>query len=169
MTPAKKPATKAAPKAAPKFTSRTAAATAPPPPASTFTDDEIQAMAQAFHDIAVGVSQVRLNAITAGAKLTDPNIVQLQGDTFSLINASSNLALQAAKLTLANAAAAAAQITTATKAANQALDKLKDVDKAVKIASAVIVLGLAITTRDIGQIGSATQGVLAAAGVKLPT
>jgi hypothetical protein len=165
MKPFKKTSAKPAMKAA--------ATPAPTPPATSpptnLSDDQIQAIAQAFHDIAFQVSQVRLDAITAGAKLTDPLIVQLQGFAFSLLNTSSNFALQAANLTLSNADQAVAQITTATQTANKALTKLQDIDKAVKIASAVILLAMAISTKDLGQIGTASQAVLTAAGVKLPT
>ena len=44
------------------------------PVTTTLSDDQMQALAQSFHDIAVEIGQVRLNAITAGSKLTDPAI-----------------------------------------------------------------------------------------------
>jgi hypothetical protein len=132
---------------------------------TTLSDDQMQALAQAFHDIAVEVGQVRLNAIAAGSKLTDPLIVQLQGYTFSLMNAASGFALQAANITLANADQAVNQISAATQAADKALDKLQKIDKAVNIASSVIVLAAAISTKDPGQIFAASKSVLSAAGV----
>jgi len=52
-----------------------------------------------------------------------------------------------------------------TKAADDALDKLEDVDKAVQIASAVIVLAMAISTKDLGQIAMAAKSVVTTAGV----
>ncbi|HTD95615.1 MAG TPA: hypothetical protein VK627_01750 [Edaphobacter sp.] len=131
---------------------------------TTLTDDQMQAIAQAFHDIAFEVGQVRLNAISSGAKLTDPLIVQLQGYVFSLMNTAGTFALQAANLTLANADKAVAEISVATKAADRALAKLKAIDKAVNIASAVIVLATAITTKDMGQIADAAKSVVTAAG-----
>jgi hypothetical protein len=137
------------------------------PAATTLSDDQMQALAQAFHDIAVEIGQVRLNAIAAGSKLTDPSIVQLQGNVFSLMNIAAGFALQAANLTLTNADQAINQISLATKAADKALDKLTKVDKAINIASSVIVLAMAISTKDPGQIESAAKGVAAAAG--LPT
>ena len=87
------------------------------PAATTLSDDQMQALAQAFHDIAVEIGQVRLNAITAGSKLTDPGIIQLQGYVFSLMNIAAGFATQAANLTLANADQAINQISLATKAA----------------------------------------------------
>jgi hypothetical protein len=129
------------------------------------TDDQMQQLAQAFHDISVEIGQVRLNCIKGGASLTDPGIVQLQGYVFSLKNISDNLAVQAANLTLQNAEQALQQISVATQTADRALDKLARIDKAVQIASAVIVLGAAITTRDPSQIISAAKSVVGACGV----
>ena len=137
----------------------------PPPAATTLSDDQMQALAQSFHDIAVEIGQVRLNAIAAGSKLTDPGIVQLQGYVFSLMNVAGGFAIQAAKLTLANADQAVNQISVATKAADHALDKLRNIDKAVNIASSVIVLAAAISTKDPLQIESAARSVAIASGL----
>ena len=134
---------------------------------TTLSDDQMQALAQAFHDIAVEVGQVRLNAITAGGKLTDPGIVQLQGYVFSLMNVAAGFAMQDANLTLANADQAVDLITLATKAADHALDNLQRIDKAVSIASSVIVLAMAISTKDPVQIESAARSVANAAGLAI--
>jgi hypothetical protein len=141
--------------------------TTPPllPSSATLSDDQMQALAQSFHDIAVEIGQVRLNAITAGSKLTDPGIVQLQGYIFSLMNTASGFALQAANITLANADQSVNQISLATKAADKALDKLQNIDKAINIASSVIVLAMAISTKNPTQIIAASKAVLGAAGV----
>ena len=125
----------------------------------------MQALAQSFHDIAVEIGQVRLNAIAAGSKLTDPAIVQLQGYVYSLMNVAAGFAIQDANLTLANADQAVNQISVATKAADRALDKLQKTDKAVNIASSVIILAMAISTKDPGQIESACRSVAKAAGL----
>jgi hypothetical protein len=125
----------------------------------------MQALAQSFHDIAVEIGQVRLNAITAGSKLTDPAIVQLQGYVYSLMNIAAGFAMQDANITLANADQAVNQISVATKAADHALDKLQKIDKAVNIASSAIILAMAITTKDPGQIESAARSVVKAAGL----
>jgi len=135
------------------------------PSDTTLTDDQMQALAQAFHDIAVEVGQVRLDAITAGSKLTDPAIVQLQGYVYSLMTIAGNFAVQAANLTLANADQAVNEISLATQAADKALNKLQDIDKAVNIASSVTVLAMAISTKNMDQIASAAKGVVTAAGV----
>jgi hypothetical protein len=135
------------------------------PDATTLSDDQMQRLAQSFHDIAVEIGQVRLNAIAAGSKLTDPAIVQLQGYVFSLMNVAAGFAIQAANLTLANADQAVNQISLATKAADRALNKLQRIDKAVSIASSVIVLAMAISTKDPGQIESAAHSVAKASGL----
>jgi hypothetical protein len=127
----------------------------------------MQDLAQAFHDIAVEIGQVRLNAIAAGSKLTDPLIVQLQGYVFSLMNVAAGFAMQDANLTLANADKAVNQISLATKAADRALEKLQNIDKAVSIASSVIVLAMAISTKDPVQIESAAISVADAAGLAI--
>lgn len=132
---------------------------------TTLSDDQMQALAQSFHDIAVEIGQVRLNAIGTGSKLTDPGIVQLQGYVYSLMNIAAGFALQAANITLANADQAVNQISVATKAADKALANLQNIDKAVNIASSVIVLAMAISTKDPNQIVAASRSVLAAVGV----
>jgi hypothetical protein len=132
---------------------------------TTLSDDQMQDLAQSFHDIAVEVGQVRLDAITAGSRLTDPGIVQLQGYVYSLMNVAANFALESANITLANADQAVAQISVATQAADHALDELKDIDKAVGIASSVVVLAMAISTKDPDQIANAAKAVASAAGV----
>jgi hypothetical protein len=135
---------------------------------TTLTDDQMQQLAQAFHDISVAIGQVRLDAIKAGASLTDAGIVQLQGYVFALKNVSDNLAVQSANLTLQNAAQALQQISVATQTADHALDKLAKIDKAIQIASAVIVLGAAIASHDPSQIASAAKSVVTACGVSVP-
>jgi hypothetical protein len=127
----------------------------------------MQAMAQSFHDIAVEIGQVRLDAITAGSKLTDPAIVQLQGYVYSLMNVAAGFAIQDANLTLENADQAINQISLATKAADKALNKLQNIDKAVNIASSVIVLAMAITTKSPNQILAASKSVVTASGISI--
>jgi hypothetical protein len=134
---------------------------------TALSDDQMQALAQSFHDIAVEIGQVRLSAIGAGSKLTDPGIVQLQGYVYSLMNIAAGFALQAANITLANADQAVNQISVATKAADKALARLQNIDKAVNIASSVIVLAMAISTKDPNQIVAASKSVLAAVGLEV--
>jgi hypothetical protein len=134
---------------------------------TTLTGDQMQQLAQSFHDISDAIGQIRLDAIKAGASLTDPPIVQLQGYVFSLKNISDNLAVQAANLTLQNVGQILNQISAATETADHALDKLAKIDKAVQIASAVIVLGAAITTDDPSQIANAAKSVITTCGVSV--
>ena len=155
------------PKIAPKAAVVAPAAVSTADAGTTLTDDQMQQLAKYFHDISFEIGQVRLDAIKAGAALTDPGIVQLQGYVFSLNNVSDNLAVQSANLTLQNADQALQQISVATKAADHALDQLANIDKAVQIASAIIVLGAAITTRDPSQILGAAKSVVTACGVSV--
>jgi hypothetical protein len=134
---------------------------------TTLTDDQMQQLAQSFHDISVAIGQIRLDAIKAGASLTEAHIVQLQGYVFSLKNVSDNLAVQSANLTLQNADQILNQISVATQTADHALDRLANIDKAVQIASAVIVLGAAITTHDPTQIANAAKSVVTTCGVSV--
>ena len=66
-----KKSTKTTPQSSPKIAPK--AAVAAPAPVSTadagttLTDDQMQQLAQAFHDISVEIGQVRLDAIKAGA------------------------------------------------------------------------------------------------------
>ena len=62
------------------------------PDAQGLTDDQMQALAQSFHDIAVEIGQVRLNAITAGSKLTDPGIIHYVFCVSSLLKTQANFA-----------------------------------------------------------------------------
>jgi hypothetical protein len=134
---------------------------------TTLTDDQMQQLAQSFHNISVAIGQVRLDAIKAGASLTDAAIVQLQGNVFSLKNISDNFAVQSANLTLQNVDQILNQIAVATQTADHALDELASIDKAVQIASAVIVLGAAITTHDPSQIANAAKSVVTTCGVSV--
>jgi hypothetical protein len=128
------------------------------------TDDQLIEIAQELHDVSATVAQFRLDQIHEGAKLDDPLIVQLLGLQFSLQNKSSSFSMQAAQVTLANADQAAATITSATKQATDAIQTLSTINKVISIGSAVIVLATAVMTGDMGQIGSAAQGVFDAVG-----
>lgn len=129
-----------------------------------FSNDQLTSIAQQFHDLSALVGQFRLDQIHTGKPLEDPQIVQLLGLQFSLSNISSSFFIQAAQLTLSDADAAAKQITSATKSADSALAKLKTIDKVINVASAAAVLGTAVMTGDLGQIGNAAKGVFTAIG-----
>ncbi len=94
--------------------------------------------------------------------LDEPGIVQLLALQWSLLNTSSSFFLQAAQVTLADADKAAAQITLATNAANDALKTLNTINKVINIASAAGVLSAAIMTGDINQVAAAAKGVYTA-------
>jgi hypothetical protein len=127
-----------------------------------FSDDQLIAIAQQFHDLSVMVSQFRLDQIHGGMPLDDPGIVQLMGLQLTLLNTSSSFYVQAAQVTLADADHAAAQITAATKEAIGAIKTLQVVDKVINIASAAGLLATAIMTGDMNQIGDAAKGVYTA-------
>jgi len=128
----------------------------------TLSADQLTAIAQDFHDLGVAVGQFRLDRIHDGEVLDDPRIVQLLGLQFSLLNASSTFALQAAQVQLADADKAAGAIRSATDQANAAIEQTAAIDKVVTIASASIVLAAAAMTGDLGQILAAAGGVKAA-------
>ena len=129
---------------------------------SHFSDDQLTSIAQQFHDVSVAVGQFRLSKIHDGMALDEPGIVQLLALQWSLLNTSSSFFLQAAQVTLADADKAAAQITLATNAANDALKTLNTINKVINIASAAGVLSAAIMTGDITQVASAAKGVYTA-------
>jgi hypothetical protein len=129
---------------------------------ANFSDDQLIAIAQQFHDLSVVVSQFRLDRIHGGLPLDDPGIVQLLGLQWSLLNTSSSFYVQAARVTLADADRAASQITSATKEATSAIRTLEVVNKAINIASAAGVMATAIMTGKMDQIGDAAKGVYTA-------
>ncbi|MGB9236839.1 MAG: hypothetical protein WCC04_20715 [Terriglobales bacterium] len=129
---------------------------------ANLSDDQLISIAQQFHDLAVAVSQFRLEQIHGGASLDDQEIVQLLGLQYNLFNTSSSFYLQAAKITLVDADQAAAQVMGATKDATAAIKTLKVINKAISIGSAVGVLAAAVMTGDMSQIGNAAKGVYTA-------
>jgi hypothetical protein len=126
------------------------------------SDDQLTSIAQQFHDLSVAISQFRLDQIHGGLLLDNPGIVQLLGLQISLLNTSSSFYLQAAQVTLADADKAAAQITSATKAANDAMKEVQVVNRVINIGSSAGVLAAAIMTGDINQISTAAEGVYTA-------
>lgn len=129
---------------------------------ANFSNDQLTSIAQQFHDLSANVGQFRLDQIHTGKPLGDSQIVQLLGLQFSFSSISSSFLIQAAELTLSDADGAAKQIISATQSANSAIAKLTSIDKVINIASAAAVLGTAIMTGDMGQIGNAAQRVLTA-------
>ena len=128
------------------------------------SNDQLEAIAQALNDIGAEASHLRLQAIHAGTPASDADMRQLLGLSLQLTELASTFALRAAEVTLADAGGAAAQVKAATDQANRALDHLRQVDKAISIASAVVVLATAVFSADPGQIASAAKGVFDAAG-----
>ena len=127
---------------------------------ATIGADDLRSMAQTFHDIGVAVGQIRLEAIHNGEPLNDPQIVNLLGASLSLFNLSSSFAVQAAEVTLDDAAGVVATVRTATGQATAALKTLQQLDKAIRIGMAVVVLGTSVFTADPQQIGKAAKGVI---------
>jgi hypothetical protein len=120
-----------------------------------FTQQQLDDLAQHYHDLSFEVGQTRLNLLKSGADLTDLRIVKLQTRQFNLLHTSTRFAAEAASLELSNADAAANAIAVSTKAADAALDHLKNIDKALNIASAAFELGTAIFTGNLDQIAAA--------------
>lgn len=124
-----------------------------------FSDTQLTAIAQQFHDLSIVLGQFRLNQIHAGAQLNDPGIVQLLGLQWSLMTTSSSFYAQASQVTLADADKASAQIGAATKAANDAVKTIQIINKVLSIGSAAGLLAAAVMTGDMTQIGSVAKGV----------
>ncbi|MGB9467497.1 MAG: hypothetical protein WBR10_20480 [Candidatus Acidiferrum sp.] len=131
---------------------------------SKFSDNQLISIAQQYHDLSAAVAQFRLDRIHEGLPLNDPGIVHLLGLQISLSNTSSSFFAQAAQITLADADKATAQITAATKAANDAIKTLKVLNKVLSIGSAVGVVVASVMTGDMNQIAAATKGVFTAIG-----
>jgi mRNA-degrading endonuclease RelE of RelBE toxin-antitoxin system len=129
----------------------------------SLTDQQIMRFAQTFHDLAVELAQVRLNALAAGIKLSDSRVVQLQGIVYSLLNTSSGFALQAPDIRFVDSDIAVAAIAEATVKASERIDKLRDLNEAINIGSSLIVLGMAMAARSSDQVLSAANGVSKAA------
>jgi|SRR5215472_2518814 len=129
---------------------------------ANFSNEQLTTIAQQFHDLSAMVGQFRLDQIDSGKPLEDPQIVHLLGLQLSLSKTSSSVFIQAAELTLSDADGAAQQIVSATQSANSAISKLNSIDKVISIASAAALLGTAVMTGDLSQIGNAAQGVLTA-------
>jgi mRNA-degrading endonuclease RelE of RelBE toxin-antitoxin system len=123
------------------------------------SDDQMFWLAQSFHDVAIALGIIRLNAVAKGRQLTDPSVVQLQGYVFSLQNLSSNFAMQEANLRIIDPEGTTSVINSAMSKAEAALEKNINLDTAIHIASSVIVLGAAIKSRDVGQIRSAARSL----------
>lgn len=127
-----------------------------------FSNDQLVSIAQQYHDLSVTVGQFRLDRIHEGASLDDPGIVQLLGLQWSLSSTSSSFYLQAAQIILDDADKAAAQITGATKAANDAIETLKVINRVLSIGSAAGVVVASAMTGDMNQIAAAVKDVYTA-------
>jgi hypothetical protein len=127
-----------------------------------FEETQLEELAQVFGNLSAEVGQVRLDLISAGAGLADPKIVDLLNSQLGLLDLSSRLSVEAAQVELTDADAAANAIGTATKAADAALNKLADIDKAVSIGSAAVLLGTAIFSGNMDQIAAAGKTLLQA-------
>jgi mRNA-degrading endonuclease RelE of RelBE toxin-antitoxin system len=127
------------------------------------SDDQMLQLAQSFHDTAVALAQIRLDAVRKGGSLTDTRLIQLQGYVLSLQKISSNLAIEQANLTINDPVGTTSVINSALSKAEAALEKNTNLDIAIQIASSVIVLGASISTRNVELIRDAAESVSIAA------
>ena len=127
------------------------------------TDDQLLNLAHSFHDLAFAVGQVRLQALSAGARLSDPAMIQLKDLMLQLSDMASRFALASAQLTLNDAEKALDNIRASTGKANRALQNLKDIDKAISIGAAALALGAAVFTMDASSIATTAQELWKAA------
>lgn len=100
-----------------------------------------------------------------GLPLSDPALIQLQSQQFSLGDISNEYALKAAALTLDHAEQAAAKISDSLDHANATMNTLKEIDKVVTVASDAIDLSVAIYSANLDLIGAAAKTLIEAASI----
>ena len=127
------------------------------------TADQMLDLAHSFHALAFAVGQVRLNALNVGARLSDPGMVELKEQLLSLTEMASRFALASATVTLDDTEKAIGTIQASTGRADAALQRLKDVDKAIAIGAAALALGAAVFSMNASSIAITAEELWQAA------
>ncbi len=130
---------------------------------ANLSDDQLLELAHIFHNLAFAVGQVRLDALNAGGRLSDPGMIQLNTLLLQLTDLASRFAVASAMVTLDNTEEALTTIRVSTGKADRALRKLKDIDKALAIGAAALALGAAVFTMNPGSIATTAQELWKAA------
>lgn len=127
---------------------------------TTLTPDQARQLAAAFHDLALGVGSYRF---AKWDNLTDDQRQKLENLQWTLLNYSSDFATVAIAATLAELPPILANIKNATTQATAAVKTIATIDKVVRVASSLAVLGGAIVSGNPSAIGDAAQSVIGAA------
>ena len=109
-----------------------------------FTADQCQATAKQYQQLSAATFRKRLLFLHQGLPLSDPALIQLQSQQFTLSDISNEYVLKTVTLTLDDAEQAATNISDSLNSANATMNKLKEINKAVTIASDAIDLSVAI-------------------------
>jgi hypothetical protein len=125
------------------------------------TAGQAQDLAQTFHDIAAAIGQYRLTQVAVLTATQQYQLQNLQLQCFQYSNSFISAGLFAAQ---ANLAATLTSIKQATAQANQAIATIKNVDKALQIATAAAVLGASIASMNPSAVGSGLDGLVKAIG-----
>jgi hypothetical protein len=123
------------------------------------TAAQAQELAQNFHDIAAAIGQYRLVQVTV---LTPTQQYQLQNIQLQCIQYSNTFISAGLFAAQSNLATTLASIKQATVQANQAIATIKDVDKALQIATAAAVLGASIASMNPSAVGNGLDGLVKA-------
>lgn len=126
------------------------------------TADEARSLGQQFHDAAVAVGNYRFG--TPG--LSPQEIHQLESFQWTLLNYSSDFATAAISIALADVQGTMDSLNAATTAIGAVVKKIETVDKVLRVAGSLAVLGAAIVTGNPGTIATAVGGVINVAAAK---
>lgn len=107
-----------------------------------FTPEQYQATARQYQQLSAAASRKRLSFIRKGVPLSDPTLIELESQQQRLGDISNEYALKAVTLTLACADQATAEISDSLVNAIAAMNTLKEIDKAISIASDAIDLSI---------------------------
>ena len=127
-----------------------------------FTPDQCQTVAKQYLQLSSATFRRRLSLLHQGVLLTDPALIELQSLQRTLSDISSEYAIKAAALTLDEAERAAEKISDSLDRANAAMNTIKEIDKAVTIASEAIDLAAAIYSANLDQIAAAAKTLVEA-------
>jgi len=122
------------------------------------TADDAFDLASRFHDAAVSLGTYLYS--DQGRKLSSGDWRKLEDAQWSLLNASSDIRTSAVGLVLDETQASLAKLQSCTDAAKLAIKKIETAKKAIRITTALVVLGAAVMSKDPGAIASAAKGVL---------
>ena len=125
-----------------------------------FTATQCQAVAKQYRQLSSAAFRRRLFFLRQNMKLSDPTLIRLQDQQFTLGNISNEYAVKAAALTLEAAEQAAAKISDSLDRANTAMIRLHEIDRAITIASDAIDLAVAVYSGNFDQIAGAAKSLV---------